>query len=103
MQKRDETTHMRRQVVIGGLVGIALGGLITFSFAHGLVGWPSDRAPAVEPDDAGTDDEVEPEAEPELGAVPHRPLRPGSERAGKARDQARALAAVVPQSSEPSV
>lgn len=92
---------MRRQVVIGGLVGIALGGLITFSFAHGLVGWPSDRAPAVEPepDDAGIDDE----AEPELGAVPQRPLRPGSERAGKARDEARALAAVVPQSSEPSV
>ena len=92
---------MRRQVVIGGLVGIALGGLITFSFAHGLVGWPSDRAPAVAPqaEDASAEDE----ADLEVGVLPHRPLRPGSERAGKARAEAHAIAAVVPHSAEPSV
>lgn len=96
---------MRRQVVIGGLVGIALGGLITFSFAHGFVGWPSDRAPAATPElqDVRAKDEPEAEAEAEVGSPAHRPLRPGSERAGKARAEARALAAVVPPSSDPSV
>ena len=92
---------MRRQVVIGGLVGIALGGLITFSFAHGLVGWPGNAAPAVTPeaDDAAEHDEVD----TEVGVAPHRPLRPGSERAGKARRDARALAAAVPPTSDPAV
>jgi hypothetical protein len=92
---------MRRQVVIGGLVGIALGGLITFSFAHGFVGWPSDRASTDAPELQDVRAPDEPEAE--VGARPHRPLRPGSERAGKARADARALAAVVPPSSDPSV
>ena len=88
-------------VLTSYLVGIALGGLITFSFAHGLVGWPSDGATAVTPDTA--DERASEEPETEIGGGPHRPLRPGSERAGEARAEARALAAVVPPSSAPSV
>lgn len=82
-------------------MGIALGGLITFSFAHGLVGWPGEQAPSVAPDaaDASTDDDTE----TEVGVAPHRPLRPGSETAGKARTDAQTVAAVVPRPSESSV
>lgn len=35
---------MRRQIVIGGLVGIALGGLVTFSLANGVFGGTASAA-----------------------------------------------------------
>jgi hypothetical protein len=93
---------MRRQVVIGGLVGIALGGLITFSIAHGLVSWPA--ASAIE---AGPPSPAELEAPVpdggDVGFAPHRPLRPGSDRVGRSRTKAQALAAVVPSAWAPAV
>ena len=90
---------MKRQVVIGGLVGIALGGLITFSFAHGVLAWePSEGTTEPAPTEkASTRDEVD------AGFAPHRPLRPGSDRVGKARAKAAALAAAAPRSDAPAV
>lgn len=83
-------------------MGIALGGLITFSLAHGFVSWPADSAGEAAPQSPSSlEDAVVPDGD--VGFAPHRPVRPGSDRVGRARTKAQALAAVVPPASAPAV
>ncbi len=98
---------MRRQVVIGGLVGVALGGLLTASFAHGVLSWrsaeaatgaPAERAPAPAPS-ADERDATHSDAQ----FVPHRPLRPGSYTAASARAKAGAVATAEIETALPEV
>lgn len=97
---------MRRQVVIGGLVGVALGGLITASFAHGVLSWRSAQAetdaPAVEAP-AQVEDEPVDAAHSDARFVPHRPLRPGSQTTAKSRAKAGQIAVADAASSRPRV
>ena len=105
---KAETAHMKRQVVIGGLVGVALGGLITASFAHGVLSWRSAQgkaeAPAVEAP-AHTDEDADDvdAAQSDARFVPHRPLRPGSQTTAKARAKAGQIAAAEVATARPAV
>jgi hypothetical protein len=77
---------MKGNIVLGGLLGIALGAGAVFAFAHGLS--PRDNVVEDPPTriEAGQHEEqVSSEAvvvDVPRGAVRHRPLRPGSERIG---------------------
>jgi hypothetical protein len=74
---------MKANIVLGGLLGIALGAGAVFGLAHAVpaepVAAPTEPRPA-EPDDA---EEVSTAAEPSGTPIRRRPLRPGSERIGR--------------------
>jgi hypothetical protein len=72
---------MTRSIVLGGIVGIAVGSVVTFAIAHGVVArteagpMPPPPAPIVSPRSL--------EHAPSDAAVSvHRPLRPGSRSLG---------------------
>jgi hypothetical protein len=78
---------MRANIVLGGLLGIALGAGAVFAVSHGVFA----AAPIedLETDDATSGDEPRAstdsagfEASTESTPIRHRPLRPGSERIG---------------------
>ena len=100
---------MRRQVVIGGLVGVALGGLITASFAHGVLSWRSAQANTEAPEVQAPAQAPEAAPDPrdathsDASLVPYRPLRPGSYTAASARAKAGAVATAEFETARPKV
>ena len=90
---------MRRQIVIGSLVGIALGGLVTFSLANGVFGASSSAAQAENPAPAPqTKRDSVREAFSSYDGQP--PLRPGSDRFVEERPQVARPAASAPVALE---
>lgn len=68
---------MKRQLIIGSLLGVALGGVLTSSIAHGVFTRGQSATPA--PMGSQLDLDVEQEATTFDGQPP---LRPGSDRVG---------------------
>jgi hypothetical protein len=66
-----------RSIVLGGLVGIAIGALITFAIAHGVFELSTARAELRAPSSSSVP--FRDDGEHDIATqVTHRPLRPGS-------------------------
>jgi hypothetical protein len=76
---------MKANIIVGGLLGIALGAGVVFGLAHGVLPTGSELVDTASTQRESVDEEVSSEAVvvdvPE-GPVRQRPLRPGSARIG---------------------
>lgn len=75
------TDGMTRSIILGGIVGIVIGAIVTFALAHGLLDVRSARAGA--PQDPGPSrvlpaSDVVDLDDARTHGLTHRPLRPGS-------------------------
>jgi hypothetical protein len=75
---------MKGSIITGGLLGIALGAVAVFALAKGLPSVSSPDATA-HPRTGSFGPAMIEDASGSLGAVPFRPLRPGSDRLGARR------------------
>lgn len=91
----EGTEEMKRSIVVGGIVGIAIGAIVTFVIAHGLLDFgqhagveerrqlPSQVRPVIDSLDDAEDDGHR------FERLSARPLRPGSRPRGPAAVTAR--------------
>jgi hypothetical protein len=75
---REEGNGMKRSILLGGIVGIAIGAFITFAIAHGVFELATVRAESSRSTPQSMLEPSEPVGERRATQVTHRPIRPGS-------------------------
>ena len=74
---------MKGNIVLGGLLGIALGAGVVFGLAHAVPSEPPAAEAPVQTETPAAREQVSTAVEVSASPVRHRPLRPGSERIGR--------------------